>query len=125
MDGFDLDVESTGVSAAQQSQNWATMVNHLKDDLFPSDPTKAYFLAASPQCVLPDAHLSDAIANSWIDFIFVQFYNTPYCSARAGVDRLEGHPDGNYDISLDGWFAAPSHNPNSKIYIGLVRAFIY
>ncbi|KAK5276496.1 Chitinase 2, partial [Cryomyces antarcticus] len=93
------------------------MINYLKNTLFPQDTSKSYYISGAPQCVLPDAHLSSVIAASWFDFVFVQFYNTPYCSARAGINHAAGTTTN--DISYDGWANSSSLNPNVRISIGL------
>ena len=84
---------------------------------------KDYYISGAPQCVVPDAHLAKAISNSWFDFIFVQFYNTPQCSARAHLDSTYGSYGGApTDISFDAWAAfivSSSFNPNAKLYLGL------
>ncbi|KAK5017123.1 Chitinase 2 [Cryomyces antarcticus] len=123
VDGFDYDIESE-ISPAPanapdyQTRGYATMINYLKNTLFPQDTSKSYYISGAPQCVLPDAHLSSVIAASWFDFVFVQFYNTPYCSARAGINHAAGTTTN--DISYDGWANSSSLNPNVRISIGLV-----
>ncbi|KAJ9660973.1 hypothetical protein H2201_006701 [Coniosporium apollinis] len=127
VDGFDFDIESymdphpkndAGDSMGEyQSQHYADMVNHLKSECFPRDGSKQYYISGAPQCITPDSHLADAIANSPFDFLFVQFYNTPQCSARAGYNHMSG---GQFDISFDDWVnKVASGNPNRRIYLGL------
>jgi chitinase len=57
---------------------------------------------------------------------FVQFYNTPSCSARAGLDHTYGAYGGPAtDISYDTWVdhvKSKSANPAAKIYLGLPAA---
>lgn len=57
------------------------------------DPTKAYYLTATPQCPLPD--LSNPIAELLpsIDFFSVQFYNNPSCQLNAGQGFLDSLQD--------------------------------
>lgn len=54
------------------------------------------------------------IAAVKFDIIWVQFYNTPYCSARAWVNTGGG-------FSYDGWanFLVGTQSANAKLYIGL------
>jgi chitinase len=92
------------------------MINRLQGN-HQTDGLKQNYISGAPQCATPDVHLADAIANSWFDFIFVQFYNTPECSARAAVNYGQG--TGSDDISFDAWAKVPSLNPNVKVYIGL------
>lgn len=88
--------------------------------------TKDYFISGAPQCVVPDAHLADAIEKSWFDFLFVQFYNTEQCSARAFFDHTYGAYGGPpTNISFDAWaefVSTSSMNRNAKIYLGLPAA---
>ena len=75
------------------------------------------------ECIVPDAHLADAIKTSPFDFLFVQFYNTPQCSARAYFDHSYGGTQTN--ISFSGWVdfvQKQSYNPNTKVYLGLPAA---
>ncbi|KAF2270835.1 glycoside hydrolase [Lojkania enalia] len=121
VDGFDLDIESF-VSPAPfdgyQYANYGAFVSHLKDVLFPTGPS-TYYISGAPQCVIPDARLADAIATSAFDFVFVQFYNTPTCSSRAGINGLSA---GSTDFTFDDWVAwlkSNSANPGVKMYLGL------
>jgi chitinase len=71
--------------------------------------------------VVPDIRLADAIATSSFDFIFIQFYNTPQCSSRAGLNGI-GKPSTTF--TLDAWvqwLSRNSANDGVKVYIGLVR----
>ncbi|KAL6841303.1 hypothetical protein ACP4OV_028821 [Aristida adscensionis] len=45
--------------------------------LYKTSRTKAYVLAASPQCPHPDAALGAALATGLFDHVWVQFYNNP------------------------------------------------
>lgn len=72
---------------------------------------------------MPDAHLANAIQTSPFDFLFVQFYNTPQCSARAYFDNSYGGTHTN--ISFVSWVKFvqdKSFNPNTKVYLGLPAA---
>jgi chitinase len=120
VDGFDFDIEATFQTnptdnGGNNPENWGydLMINELRSLYATSGGT--YYISGAPQCILPDAHLSAAIASSWFDFIFVQLYNTPSCSARAAVSGTSTFP-------LTDWTAvvASSGNPNAKIYMGLV-----
>jgi chitinase len=122
IDGFDLDIESF-ISPAPftdyLSANYGNFVSHLKNKLFPTGPSK-YYISGAPQCVLPDLRMAQAITTSSFDFVFIQFYNTPMCSARAGLNGLSGSLT---EFTLDGWVAwlkKNSANPKIKLYLGLV-----
>jgi chitinase len=129
VDGFDFDIESNiptplppGVPSDYRTRGYVTMVNYFKYTLYPRDRSKSYYLSAAPQCIVPDAHFANVMNNAWFDFMFIQFYNTPQCSARAGINRSVRRV-GQFDISFDRWNNnAPSRNPNIKLFIGLPGA---
>lgn len=103
VDGFDFDVES-GTGA-----HLSTVVSTLR-----ALAGSGKIISAAPQCSVPDAHMGDLIANADIDYLFVQFYNTPQCSARSAVNA--GYTTSNWDA----WASlAPSHNKNAKVFLGL------
>ncbi|KAL8866331.1 MAG: hypothetical protein Q9198_008933, partial [Flavoplaca austrocitrina] len=93
---------------------------------FAADSDKEYYISAAPQCVIPDAHLSQPIETAWFDFLFVQFYNTPQCSARAYFDASYGRVgDKPSSISFDAWVnfvRTKALNKDVKLYIGLPAA---
>src|SRR5690242_15698892 len=64
VDGFDLDIESSTAVGAQKSQYYAELVNYIKE-LSPN-----MLISSAPQCVVPDAHLDNAIANAPFDYVF-------------------------------------------------------
>ncbi|KAF9885651.1 hypothetical protein FE257_012742 [Aspergillus nanangensis] len=105
-DGFDFDIEHNG------DFGYADMVNRLREH-FAEVPDRTFYISGAPQCALPDAQLSDAITNSPFDFVWVQFYNTPGCSARDYVDGT--------GFNFDEWikFIKKSANPNAKLLVGL------
>ncbi|KZF20453.1 glycoside hydrolase family 18 protein, partial [Xylona heveae TC161] len=112
LDGFDFDIESLESSLpgpSYLSSGYATMISHLRE-LFAEEQSKDFYISGAPQCVIPDAHLADAVQNSWFDFLFIQFYNTPVCSARSSnISFLEW-------VDFVEKYAA---NKALKIYIGL------
>ncbi|KAF2747478.1 glycoside hydrolase family 18 protein [Sporormia fimetaria CBS 119925] len=121
VDGFDLDLEAFIPDRSNNEymyRYYDNFVNHLRNKLFPKGP-KTYYISGAPQCVLPDARLSQAISKSNFDFVFVQFYNTPQCSSRAGYN---GILKGTTTFTMDGWASwlkANSLNKKVKLYIGL------
>ncbi len=130
IDGFDFDIESVlvaGQNPEDLSRGYGVMVNSLRE-LYALEPHggKKYYISASPQCVLPDHHLSPAIETAWFDFLFIQFYNTPQCSARAFLDHKYGAYGGpDTDISFDAWVSyvrASSKNRDVQLYLGLPAA---
>lgn len=122
VDGFDLDIESAvgnGVTTADLSAGYSSLISDLRV-YFRLDPSKTYYISGAPQCVVPDAHLADAIETASFDFLFVQFYNTPTCSARSYFDHSYGGAGSN--ITFDAWVNfVKTHgaNKHTKIYLGL------
>lgn len=94
IDGFDLDIENNNPTG------YAALVTKLRE-YFGNDE---YYISAAPQCVYPDASVGDALANSYIDFAFVQFYNNP-----CGVDKGSGF---NWDTWKD---YATNTSPNKTL----------
>ena len=125
VDGFDLDIESILVDGQDEDdldRGYGTLVNRLRHH-YDKEP-KRYYISGAPQCVVPDAHLAKAIEQADFDFLFVQFYNTNFCSARAFFDHTYGSFDGERtDISFDAWvqFVHNSHS-QAKVYLGLPAA---
>ncbi|KAJ5741317.1 hypothetical protein N7533_010726 [Penicillium manginii] len=107
VDGFDFDIEHNG------GNGYATMIKRLRSH-YADFPDETFYISGAPQCQLPDLQLSDAIANSDFDFIWVQWYNTGSCSA---TNFLEG----NGDFNFVEWAAKiqASANPDAKLFIGL------
>ena len=69
VDGFDFDIESSASHMQVGPDNgYAAMVTRLRE-LFASDIGHTYYVSAAPQCVIPDAHLANAIQNSFFDFM--------------------------------------------------------
>ncbi|KAF2766477.1 glycoside hydrolase [Teratosphaeria nubilosa] len=127
VDGFDFDIESL-ISPAPtdsegntiddyQTRGYAAMINHLHNDLYPQDESKIYYISGAPQCQIPDPHFASVLENAFFDFIWIQFYNTPGCSARDGVNHIDGQ--GSSDISFGTWELQRSLNPTVRYYIGL------
>lgn len=103
VDGFDLDSENR-LSAPQ----YTALLNKLSQ-LYSTDTSKRYYTSAAPQCPFPDASVGDAIANSHLDYLFVQFYNN-YCSMTGN----------NFNFNTWQSFASSqSPNRNVKIMAGL------
>ncbi|PNS15983.1 Chitinase 1 [Sphaceloma murrayae] len=126
VDGFDFDIESELAKAPTfkgkpvnnyRTRGYVKMIQTLKNQLYPTDKSKTYFISGSPQCIVPDAHFAQAVSNAWFDWLFIQFYNTPICSARAGVNFIEGAS--SIDISYTKWSQVKFFNKNAKIYIGV------
>lgn len=55
------------------------MVTRLRE--YFSTAQKPYILTGSPQCIVPDINMASKISAAPFDMLFIQFYNTPRCSA--------------------------------------------
>lgn len=128
VDGFDFDIESSiatplpsGTPSNYRTSGYVAMVNYFKNTLYPKDSSKSYYLSAAPQCQVPDSHFATVMNNAWFDFMFIQFYNTPRCSARTGINKAKGI--GSNDMSFDRWQnVQASLNPNVRLFVGLPGA---
>jgi chitinase len=124
VDGFDFDIESFGFAPTPTDSNGNTLLNpesfgynFMVDRLRTLYAGGPFYISAAPQCIIPDSHLSDAIASSHFDFLFVQLYNTPQCSARAAIAGTANPTLATWDQTItDG----KSFNPDVKVYLGLV-----
>ncbi|KIX94067.1 uncharacterized protein Z520_10093 [Fonsecaea multimorphosa CBS 102226] len=112
VDGFDLDIESGG------DFGYADLVNELRAN-FAEDSSKTYIISAAPQCVVPDAHLDDAIQHSMIDYLFIQYYNTDQCSAASlfSSGSLDTTADPTFGWAK--WLHDNSLNGDIKMFLGL------
>ncbi|AET38615.1 chitinase Ecym_3107 [Eremothecium cymbalariae DBVPG len=100
VDGFDLDIEN------RSSIGYATLVKTLRQ--LASSSSKRYYISAASQCPYPDESLGDMLANSFIDFLFIQFYNN-----NCAIDQNFNFPTWvEYAETI-------SPNPDIKLYIGL------
>jgi chitinase len=117
LDGFDLDIENS-VGA----YNYIFLIWKLRE-LFTSDPKKTYFISGAPQCVVPDASMGDMIFNSPFDYLFIQYYNTPTCSARGKISGYSPANGRNQYFTFDAWKQVTqvgfSQSIRSKLFIGL------
>ncbi|KAF2274910.1 glycoside hydrolase [Westerdykella ornata] len=121
VDGFDLDLEAFMEPApfsGYLDANYDYFVKHLKNKLFPTGPS-TYYISGAPQCVLPDARLAAAISKSSFDFVFIQFYNTPQCSSRAGYNGIVGTATSFTFDQWVAWLKKNSVNKQVRLYLGL------
>ncbi|KAI2620460.1 carbohydrate-binding module family 18 protein [Hypoxylon sp. NC1633] len=121
IDGFDLDVEHP------PTDSWAGY-NALATTLRSSYGAGAgttYFLTASPQCIVPDANLRGVLQQGTFDMLFIQYYNTPQCSAATWVAQNPNYkPGGTFNtagFTFDSWttWLASTPSKNARLYIGL------
>ncbi|KAI1479373.1 carbohydrate-binding module family 18 protein [Daldinia eschscholtzii] len=121
VDGFDLDIEHP------PTDNWAgyiALANQLRAN-FGAAAGKTLFLTAAPQCVVPDTNLLGVLQHSVIDMLFIQFYNTPQCSAASWVAANAAYkPGGTFNtggFTFDTWtsWLSSTSSKNARLFIGL------
>lgn len=99
------------------------MINQLRNHF--KSATKQYLITGAPQCIVPDANMGTMIAAVKFDIIWIQFYNTPYCSARAWVLANPSYtmPGGEKAsrFAYNDWakFLVGTASSAAKLYIGL------
>jgi chitinase len=107
------------------SVGYIAMIKQLRS-LFALNPCKEYLITGAPQCAAPDANMGTMIAGEEFDIIWVQFYNTPACSARTWVagnaavnDSL---PATSAGFTYMDWVNVLNQGAsrNAKLYIGLM-----
>lgn len=90
---------------------YATLTYALRAH-FSTDPSKAYYISAAPQCPQPSTNPnipSAALQNA--DFVFAQFYNNPSCDVGSA----------GFEASFAAWsaeLAASTRRPPPKLFLG-------
>lgn len=122
VDGFTMDIEHPADDGSAGYIAFATQIRKL----FPASPQTGLTLTAAPQCAVPDASMGQLIATVAFDALFIQFYNTPACSARAWVNANPNYVSGTRPLpsggfTYDTWTTAIAGGASSaaKLYIGL------
>lgn len=94
--------------------------------LFPASPQTGLTLTGAPQCAVPDPSMGQLIVSVAFDALFIRFYNTPGCSARAWANANPNYvagtrpfPSGGF--TYDTWTNALASSASSaaKLYLGL------
>jgi len=102
------------------------MIDRLRGYFLGAD--KQYLITGAPQCVVPDANMGQMITHAEFDIIWVQYYNTPECSARNWVTANPNYTTTGVEepsgFSFDAWerFLIGTRSRNAKLYIGLPGA---
>lgn len=103
------------------------MIQQLRAQ-FPQS-SKPWIITGSPQCIVPDANMGRMISQTQFDILYIQFYNTPTCSAR---NWISANPEpksavtpfversSGFQTSYNSWtsFVAGTASKNAKLYIG-------
>ncbi|KAI1356749.1 glycoside hydrolase superfamily [Xylaria sp. FL0043] len=125
VDGYDLDIEHPSLD---KSAGYKALVTRLRT-LFATVNNKPYYLTASPQCVVPDANLVDTLQATKFDMLFVQFYNTPLCSARGWISGNPNYvPGGAFNTSgftfesWVKWLGTTKYSQGAPIFLTLPGA---
>ncbi|KAL5093222.1 hypothetical protein Trisim1_011027 [Trichoderma cf. simile WF8] len=117
LDGFDMDIENP-----DSAFSYAFFVQEM-NQLFETDHSKKYYMTGAPQCIVPDANMGDMMFNGKFDLLYIQFYNTPQCSARGAISGYNPK-DGSlqyfsYDAFQEFITVSFSQSKGAKLYIGL------
>lgn len=127
VDGFDFDIESDMTTAPvvagetlsnYKTSGYASMISTFKNTLFAKDTSKSYYISGAPQCIVPDAHFATVVSAAHFDFLFVQYYNTPECSARQALSASSKRAGTGF-TGYDNWESVDSLNADVKLYMGL------
>ncbi|KAF4865232.1 putative endochitinase [Colletotrichum siamense] len=120
VDGFDMDIEWP---STDNSEGYIAMLTLLRS-FFPT-ASKPYYLTGAPQCIVPDANMGDMITAIPFDMIFVQFYNTPACSAATWTASNPSYTPGQATqqagFTYDTWaqWLSTTASSAAKLYITL------
>lgn len=85
VDGFDFDIESITASPAQESYGWATLINHMKRDLFPLDHSKPYYISGAAPCLDSRAFLALTLNQQVLHSVYCQIPTFPTLSPMHGT----------------------------------------
>ncbi|KAK0198570.1 class III chitinase [Armillaria mellea] len=124
LDGVDLDIEGG------TSSSYPAFVNELRT--LATGASKKYYITAAPQCVFPDAALSDVLNAASFDAIYGtrDIRRTPFEAIYIGVmmhsftttpvfERISRRTIQNWNFGIwDDWARNTSLNPDVKVYIG-------
>ncbi|KAI1433726.1 glycoside hydrolase superfamily [Xylaria sp. CBS 124048] len=108
VDGFDLDFEAPFSNMHLFAQQLRTFM-----DQDTAVNGRKFYLSAAPQCPFPDANLVTVLHGdtaTFLDFIFVQFYNNPSCDLRS---------TSGFQASLKEWNDGWAGSNGSKIFVGV------
>ncbi|KAJ5864191.1 Endochitinase 2 [Penicillium soppii] len=102
VNGWDLDIE------AWSGNNYYQYLISALRSKFASDSSNTYYITGAPQCPIPEPNMQVIINNSQFDYLWVQFYNNPYCSVGG-------------NLNFDAWVSnvAGTSSANAKIFLGV------
>lgn len=111
VDGFDLDIEQGS------TKGYPAFVKRLRSH-FSYDSSKDYIITAAPQCPLPDKYLTRALRHSYLDMIFIQYYNNG-CGVTGWKDAGVVDPERFNFKEWDEYVRKYSKNSKIKLYLGI------
>ncbi|PMD46895.1 glycoside hydrolase family 18 protein, partial [Hyaloscypha variabilis F] len=120
-DGFDFDIEITPTDSVAGYTAAITQLRTLfAEHNAATGCNKEYLITGAPQCPIPDANMSDMIAQVAFDIVWPQFYNNPGCSARNWVTHTEAGTTPGFNF--DKWEStlAGTASSGAQLYIGLL-----
>jgi chitinase len=102
VNGWDFDIE-----AWTSNNYYHYLIAKLRSN-FASDPANKYYITGAPQCPIPEPLMQAIIQYSVFDYLWVQFYNNPYCSNGG-------------NINFEAWVSniAGTLSANAKIFLGV------
>lgn len=102
VNGWDFDIESNS-----GNQYYQYMISKLRSN-FASDSANTYYITGAPQCPVPEPNMGEIITAAQFDYLWVQFYNNPYCS----------YPN---TLNYNDWVSYVSGTPsaNAKLFLGV------
>ncbi|KAF9577985.1 Chitinase 1, partial [Lunasporangiospora selenospora] len=106
LDGVDLDLE------AGQNDGYVAFIQNLRGKFASVGGGRKYYISGAPQCPYPDHAMKAALASSWFDMVWIQFYNN-YC----GVQSF-GTSNFNFD-TWNNWASTVSLNKDVRILLGV------
>jgi chitinase len=102
VNGWDFDIE-----ASSGNNYYQYLISKLRSN-FASDASNKYYITGAPQCPIPEPNMGVIVTTSQFDYLWVQFYNNPYCSNGG-------------KINFDDWvsYVAGTPSASAKIFLGL------
>lgn len=104
VDGFDFDIENSN------DIGYVELIDELQT-IFDDKGSKDYYISAAPQCPYPADDVVQILNNSYVDFLFIQFYNNEH-NCDANTDKFNWNTWASYVKDI-------AKNEDVKIYLGL------
>lgn len=131
VDGWDIDLESTGGSGYPNSYMYlGTLVNTLRN-YFKNDTSRSYYIGGAPQCYIDssvaggDSNMGPSMMAAQYDYLWIQFYNNE-CAANDLFNNTnlntETGPGGNYNFASWPAVLQGGASENAKLLVGIPGA---